>query len=100
MRHSDNRVLAVWGSPSCGKTTIAAKVANYIAGKGFDVALLLCDTDAPPLPLLVPPWQKSLEYLQRILIGMEHSIMKQVIRTCIWLYIRQEVSMDLSQKKR
>ena len=55
MRHSDNRVLAVWGSPSCGKTTIAAKVANYIANKGFDVALLLCDTDAPPLPLLVPP---------------------------------------------
>lgn len=55
MRHSDNRVLAVWGSPSCGKTTIAAKIANYIANKGFDVALLLCDTDAPPLPLLVPP---------------------------------------------
>ena len=45
MRHSDNRVLAVWGSPSCGKTTIAAKIANYIANKGFDVALLLCDTD-------------------------------------------------------
>ena len=55
MRHSDNRVLAVWGPPSCGKTTIAAKIANYIANKGFDVALLLCDTDAPPLPLLVPP---------------------------------------------
>ena len=55
MKHSDNRVLAVWGSPSCGKTTIAAKIAGYIADKGFDVALLLCDTDAPPLPLLVPP---------------------------------------------
>lgn len=55
MKHSDNRVLAVWGSPSCGKTTIAAKIAGYIADKGFDVALLLCDTDAPPLPLLAPP---------------------------------------------
>ena len=55
MRHSDNRVLAVWGSPSCGKTTIAAKIAGYIADKGFDVALLLCDTDAPPLPLLASP---------------------------------------------
>ena len=39
MKHSDNRVLAVWGSPSCGKTTIAAKIAGYIADKGFDVAL-------------------------------------------------------------
>lgn len=55
MQHNDNRILAVWGSPSCGKTTIAAKVANYVSSKGFDVALLLCDTDAPPLPLLVPP---------------------------------------------
>ena len=55
MKHSDNRVLAVWGSPSCGKTTIAAKIAEYIADKGFDVALLLCDTDAPPLPLLASP---------------------------------------------
>lgn len=55
MQRSDNRVLAVWGSPSCGKTTIAAKIANYVADKGFEVALLLCDTDAPPLPLLVSP---------------------------------------------
>lgn len=55
MKRSDNRVLAVWGSPSCGKTTIAAKIAGYIADKGFDVALLLCDTDAPPLPLLASP---------------------------------------------
>lgn len=55
MKHSDNRVLAVWGSPACGKTTIAAKIAGYIADKGFDVALLLCDTDAPPLPLLASP---------------------------------------------
>ena len=67
MKHSDNRVLAVWGSPSCGKTTIAAKIAGYIADKGFDVALLLCDTDAPPLPLLalcpeiVPPYMVKAE---------------------------------------
>lgn len=55
MVRRNNQVLAVWGSPSCGKTTIAAKLANYISGKGYDVALLLCDMDAPPLPLLVPP---------------------------------------------
>ena len=52
---NSNKVLAVWGSPSCGKTTIAAKIANYVSAKGYDVALVLCDFDAPPLPLLVPP---------------------------------------------
>lgn len=55
MAESSNQVLAVWGSPSCGKTTIAAKVVDYLSGKGYDTALLLCDTDAPPLPLLIPP---------------------------------------------
>lgn len=51
----DSKILAVWGSPSCGKTTVAAKVASYVSSKGYDVALVLCDFDAPPLPLLVPP---------------------------------------------
>lgn len=51
----DNQILAVWGSPSCGKTTVAAKIANHIANRKSDVVLLLCDTDAPPLPLLIPP---------------------------------------------
>ncbi len=50
-----NQVLAVWGSPSCGKTTVAAKITNYMAANKDDVVLLMCDTDAPPLPLLVPP---------------------------------------------
>ena len=51
----DSKILAVWGSPSCGKTTVAAKVASYVSSKGYDVALVHCDFDAPPLPLLVPP---------------------------------------------
>ncbi len=61
MAERSNRILAVWGSPSCGKTTIAAKVADYLSGKGYDTALLLCDTDAPPLPLLIPPSEMETE---------------------------------------
>lgn len=51
----NNKILAVWGSPSSGKTTISAKLAGFLSGEGYDVALLLCDTDAPPLPLLASP---------------------------------------------
>lgn len=61
MAERSNQVLAVWGSPSCGKTTIAAKVADCLSGKGYDTALLLCDTDAPPLPLLIPPSEMETE---------------------------------------
>ena len=83
MRHSDNRVLAVWGSPSCGKTTIAAKVANYIANKGFDVALLLCDTDAPPLPLLVPPSEIETEKSLGSILAAAKITESLVMQNCI-----------------
>lgn len=51
----NKKILAVWGSPSSGKTTLSAKLAGFLSGEGYDVALLLCDTDAPPLPLLAAP---------------------------------------------
>lgn len=53
--NDENKVLAVWGSPGCGKTTVSAKMAKYISGRKKNTILLCCDTDAPPLPLLLPP---------------------------------------------
>ena len=55
MKVTDNQVLAVWGSPSCGKTVIATKIAKHISLKKKNVILLLCDAYAPPLPLLISP---------------------------------------------
>ena len=49
------KVTAVWGGPSTGKTVLSAKLAKYLSSKKYNVILLLCDTDAPPLPLLLPP---------------------------------------------
>ena len=48
-------MLAVWGSPNSGKTTVAVKLAQYIASRKHDVALLLCDMTTPPLPCVCPP---------------------------------------------
>lgn len=49
------QVLAVWGSPGSGKTTVAVKLAKYLADKRKNVALLLCDMTAPMLPCICPP---------------------------------------------
>ena len=57
----NNQILAVWGSPSSGKTTISAKLASFLSSQKHDVALLLCDTDAPPLPLLALPSELEAE---------------------------------------
>ena len=61
MDKTDTQVLAVWGGPSCGKTVVGAKIAKYISSLKKNVALVLCDTDAPPLPLLLPPSELETE---------------------------------------
>ena len=40
-------VLAVWGSPGSGKTTVAARIAKHLAGKRKNTILLLCGMSAP-----------------------------------------------------
>ena len=40
---NENQMLAVWGSPGSGKTTVAVKLAARLAMQKRDVALLLCD---------------------------------------------------------
>ena len=48
------QVLAVWGSPGCGKTTVAVKLAKYLADRKKNVVLLLCDCTTPMLPCICP----------------------------------------------
>lgn len=52
---NENQILAVWGSPGSGKTTVSVKLAKYLAEKKKNVVLLLCDMTTPPLPCICPP---------------------------------------------
>lgn len=52
---NENQMLAVWGSPGSGKTTVAVKLAARLAMQKRDVALLLCDMNTPMLPCICPP---------------------------------------------
>ena len=65
-------VVAVWGSPGSGKTTMAVKMAKYLADKKRNVVLLLCDMTAPMLPCICPAseleCERSLGYLT--ILGM------------------------------
>ena len=54
-------VLAVWGSPGSGKTTVATKIAKYLADKKKNVILVLCDMTAPMLPCICPPQELECE---------------------------------------
>lgn len=54
-------VLAIWGSPGSGKTTVATKIAKYLADKKKNVVLVLCDMTAPMLPCICPPSELECE---------------------------------------
>lgn len=56
---STPRILAVWGSPGSGKTTVAVKLAKHLADKQKNMALRLCDMTAPMLLCIVP--QRDIE---------------------------------------
>ena len=55
IEESGGGVLAVWGSPGCGKTVTAVKIAKHLASQKKNVALLLCDMTAPMMPCICRP---------------------------------------------
>lgn len=48
------QILAVWGSPGCGKTTISVKLAKYLAEKKKNVILVISDMIVPMIPCICP----------------------------------------------
>ncbi|MBQ6907496.1 MAG: AAA family ATPase [Clostridia bacterium] len=88
-----NTVIAVWGSPSCGKTTISAKLANYVSNKGYDTALLLCDTDAPPLPLLISPKEIETEKSLGSILAAAHVTRNLILQNSITLRKNKHISI-------
>jgi hypothetical protein len=53
------RILAVWGSPGGGKTTLAARLALESESRKINTVLLFCDNIAPELPVLLPHSDKN-----------------------------------------
>lgn len=51
---NENQVLAVWGSPGSGKTTLSVKIAKELQSRKQSVAVVLCDDVTPALPVLLP----------------------------------------------
>ena len=65
-------MLAVWGSPSSGKTIMSVKLARYIASQKKNVILVLADMSAPPLPYVCPPSDLEAETSLGNILGAAH----------------------------
>ena len=78
-----NQMLAVWGSPGSGKTTVAVKLAARLAMQKKDVALLLCDMTTPMLPCICPPGDLEEEHSLGSILAASHVSESLVKNNCI-----------------
>jgi len=47
------QMIAVWGSPSSGKTVTSIKIAAELAKRNLNVIVVCCDLSAPAVPTLI-----------------------------------------------
>ncbi|MCH5248396.1 MAG: AAA family ATPase [Lachnospiraceae bacterium] len=80
----DGNVLAVWGSPSSGKTTVSVKLAHYLASRKKNVVLLLCDMVSPPLPCLCNPSELVEEHSLGNILAATHVTQAIIKENCIF----------------
>lgn len=79
----DLQVLAVWGSPGSGKTTVSVRLAKYLADQKKNVALLLCDMTAPMLPCICPPSDLECERSLGSILAATHVTDLLIKQNCV-----------------
>ena len=79
----DVQVLAVWGSPGSGKTTLSVRLAKYLAEQKKNVALLLCDMTTPMLPCICPPADLECERSLGSILAATHVTSTLIKQNCI-----------------
>ncbi|MDE7202452.1 MAG: ParA family protein [Lachnospiraceae bacterium] len=77
-------VIAVWGSPSAGKTTVSVKLAHYLASRKKNVILLLCDMVSPPLPCLCGPSDLIAEHSLGSILAATHVTQGIIKENCVF----------------
>ncbi len=79
----DVRVLAVWGSPGSGKTTVSVRLAKYLADQKKNVALLLCDMTTPMVPCICPSAELECERSLGSILAATHITDTLIKQNCI-----------------
>ena len=85
-------VLAVWGSPSSGKTVVSVKLAEHLAKKKRNVILILADM-VTPLPYLCAPSDIEQERSLGSILAASHVTENLIKKNCMFYRKNDYLSM-------
>jgi len=91
-------ILAVWGSPGSGKSTVAVKLAKYLTDQKYNTVLVLCDMTAPMLPCICPSSELDGEHSLGSILAAAH-ISESLIKYNLMTLKRNSFLTILGMKK-
>lgn len=80
----NKQILAIWGSPSSGKTLISTKFANMLSKKKKDVVLVFCDPFVPVIPVIFSDLETKGKSLGNVLSAAEIA-QEKIYANCLTL---------------
>ncbi len=95
---TEGGILAVWGSPSSGKTTVAVKLADYLARKKRNVLLIFADMTTPAIPCVCPQSELENENSLGSVLAAAHITTNLIKQNCVFLRKNPYLSMLGLQK--
>ncbi|SHH59091.1 MinD-like ATPase involved in chromosome partitioning or flagellar assembly [Sporanaerobacter acetigenes DSM 13106] len=63
----ENQIIAVWGSPSSGKTVTSVKIAKELAARKKNVIVVFDDVFCPSIPVFFPTLEKKEQSIGKVL---------------------------------
>jgi len=82
-RCPDGGVVAIWGSPGSGKTTVSVKLAEYLTLKGNNVLLIFSDMESPVLPYITYEDDIKIERSMGSVLAAAHISPDLIKRNCV-----------------
>jgi MinD-like ATPase involved in chromosome partitioning or flagellar assembly len=77
-----NKVIAVWGNPNSGKTTLSIKLANELTKRKKNVILIHCDHETPVISTVLPFVTTKDQSLGALLSAMQIT-QESILKACI-----------------